>query len=194
MSRRIPLTQGKFAVVDDDDYQRLTDMGSWCYDGHGYAVKNKYFLTGKRGHLQMHRVVNNTPAGKLTDHINGDRLDNRKANLRTVDGTGNALNKAGHRQASYRGYFKTPHGTYAVRFCNRPIGTFGDEGLACQIYSMLLSGELEPQLIRMAQGYEIKRGKYQVRVKHDGQRLGFGVFDTAEEASHVYNEIKEQLA
>lgn len=192
--KTIPLTQGKVAIVDDEDYERLIAMGSWCYDGHGYAVKQRYFLDGKFGHLQMHRIVNNTPEGMMTDHINGNRLDNRRSNLRSVDGVGNALNKRGHRESTYRGCSKTREGKYVVRFRSKRIGVFEDEGLAYQIYTMLLSGELPPEPILTRQGWERKHGKYQVRIKLNGQRYSLGVFDSPDEATHVYNAVKEQLA
>lgn len=40
----------------------------------------------------LHRVVNNTPEGMYTDHINGNRGDNRRVNLRTCTPSENALN------------------------------------------------------------------------------------------------------
>lgn len=189
----IPLTKGRVALVDDEDYERLVGMGKWCYDGHGYAVKNKYFLTGKSGHLQMHRVIAGTPPGKLTDHINGDRLDNRKANLRIVDAAENVMNTRRRRLGLYSGYSLTENGTYAVRFRNKYIGKFDCEGLAAQVYEMLLNGELDCEPIYCRKGYEKKRGKYQVRIKSGGHRTTIGVFETEEEAHSVYFSIKDQL-
>ena len=67
----IPLTQGKFAMVDDEDYDMLI-IHKWNY--------NKC-ATRRKGIL-MHRVIMKCPEGLVVDHINRNRLDNRKANLR----------------------------------------------------------------------------------------------------------------
>lgn len=93
--REIPLTQGKFALVDDEDYDRLVAMGKW-YFRHGYAVKNIYErINGKKTwrNVHMHRVVANTPFGMFTDHINRNGLDNRKVNLRFCTFEENMRNK-----------------------------------------------------------------------------------------------------
>ncbi len=93
--KQIPLTKGKFALVDDEDFERLNKL-RWFYSDGGYAhtsvfmgkVEGKY----KTNHIRMHRFINNTPDGFITDHINGDKLDNRKENLRTVNKSQNARN------------------------------------------------------------------------------------------------------
>lgn len=85
--KKIPLTKGEYALVDDDDYDFLTQR-KWCASGRGYAVSR---IDGKL--VPMHRLVNKTPAGKITDHINRDRLDNRKSNLRTASYRLNGLNR-----------------------------------------------------------------------------------------------------
>lgn len=74
--RKIPLTQGKFALVDDEDYERLSKF-KWCVLSRGYAVRSD----GGRC-CYMHREIAGTPKGMDTDHINGDKLDNRRRNLR----------------------------------------------------------------------------------------------------------------
>ncbi len=88
-TRKIPLTQGKFAIVDDDYYWELSKH-KWCVSAFGYAVKK---TPGTNGIIWMHRLINNTPEGFETDHINRDRLDNRKENLRTCTTLQNQANR-----------------------------------------------------------------------------------------------------
>lgn len=89
--KKIKLTQGKYALVDDDDFEELNKY-KWCYIGCGYAVRS----VGKRLHqktVYMHRVIMNTPKGYETDHINHDRLDNRKCNLKVCTPCENQRNQ-----------------------------------------------------------------------------------------------------
>ena len=85
--KRKPLTQGKYATVDDADYEALSRF-KW-YFNNGYARRNK--KPRGVGLLHMHRVIANTPNGMFTDHINGNKLDNRRENLRVCT---HSLNKA----------------------------------------------------------------------------------------------------
>ena len=73
--KKIKLTQGKFALVDDKDFEWLNQW-KWYFNS-GYAVR------GCSKRILMHRVINNTPDDLITDHINQNKLDNRKCNLRT---------------------------------------------------------------------------------------------------------------
>src|SRR3990167_9413025 len=85
--KKIPLTQGKYAIVDDEDFDWLNQW-KWCFETLGYAMRGKYLgkINGKYKNvgIKMHRLINKTPDSLDTDHINGDRLDNRKINLRTA--------------------------------------------------------------------------------------------------------------
>lgn len=90
MIKKIELTQGKFAIVDKEDYERMNQF-NWHFAG-GYARRNKQFPDGKRRIVFMHRELMNTPDGYETDHINGDRLDNRRSNLRVVTRSQNQRN------------------------------------------------------------------------------------------------------
>lgn len=96
MAKEIALTQGKVAIVDDDDYDRLAEY-KW------YAHKNRtcnlYYAMRQVGTapnqkcIRMHRVVANAPDGVMVDHKDGDSLNNRKANLRLCTHGQNIANR-----------------------------------------------------------------------------------------------------
>ena len=87
--KEIPLTKGKVALVDDDDFDMLSKF-KWYY-GNRYAVRHDN-STKTRRPMFMHRVIIGTPDGMDTDHINGDKLDNRKCNLRVCTRSQNQIN------------------------------------------------------------------------------------------------------
>lgn len=104
--KTIPLTQGYSTKVDDEDYTELSKY-KWQYH-RGYARRASYDVNGTFHSVFMHRVINDTPKGFETDHINRDRLDNRRSNLRTVTKLENQQNKgiyknntSGHSGISY---------------------------------------------------------------------------------------------
>ena len=86
MSKIIPLTQGKEAIVDDEDYEWLSQW-KWFISKRKYA--SRHF--GDKL-MYMHRMIMNTPSGMETDHINGNELDNRRENLRICTRKENARN------------------------------------------------------------------------------------------------------
>lgn len=92
---QIPLVGGGFAIVDAADYARLIEY-EWRRlgePGHFYAYRYEKVGPGEWRKVFMHRVVNETPDGLFTDHINGDGLDNRRLNLRTVTHAQNMKNR-----------------------------------------------------------------------------------------------------
>lgn len=101
--RKIELTQGKFALVDNEDYERLNQF-VWHY-ALGYARRNIRLPNGKRRMEFMHRVIANTPEGLYTDHIDGNTLNNTKENLRNVEQGQNAKNarKRSKATSKYKG-------------------------------------------------------------------------------------------
>lgn len=100
--KSIVLTQGKKALVDNDDYELLA-AHNW------YAAKRGYGFyaqrVSKRKVVQMHRVVMNAKKGEEIDHINGNTLDNRKGNLRKVTRSQNEWNrkKQSNNTSGYKG-------------------------------------------------------------------------------------------
>jgi len=91
MSKEIKLTQGKVAIVDDDDYEYLS-KNNWYFSG-GYAKKATSRKSGKHTIVRMHRVIMDAPIGVDVDHRDGDKLNNRKENLRLCNRSQNLANK-----------------------------------------------------------------------------------------------------
>ncbi len=80
---KIPLTQGRFAKVDPEDYLWLSQF-RWCCKNSPrsiYAVRN-VTVGGKSTRVYMHRLIMKTPEHLVCDHVNHDGLDNRQGNLR----------------------------------------------------------------------------------------------------------------
>jgi hypothetical protein len=89
--KKIILTQGKFAKVDDSDYEKLNKF-KWYVNKYGntfYAVR----MSGRKT-LLMHAIIIRTPKGKSTDHIDGDGLNNQSKNLRVCSQGDNLKNKS----------------------------------------------------------------------------------------------------
>lgn len=81
--KEIILTKGFVAIVDDEDFEELNKV-NWCVTSHGYANRAIRLPSGKQRKITMHRVIMNPPDGLTVDHINHNRLDNRRENLRIV--------------------------------------------------------------------------------------------------------------
>jgi len=85
-------------MVDDEDYSRLSKF-SWWYDDHpsnGYAVREIQLSSNprRRKKIRMHQDILNIPSGMVADHIDFNKLNNQKSNLRAVS---KQINNA-HRQ------------------------------------------------------------------------------------------------
>jgi len=81
--KKIKLSQGKVTLVDDEDFDLLSKY-RWHYHTGcrcEYARRSTW-KDGKVGTIYMHQMIINTPPGLETDHINGNKLDNRRENLR----------------------------------------------------------------------------------------------------------------
>lgn len=102
--KKIPLTQGKFAVVNDVDYAFLTQW-KWCFH-EGYAVRNsrKSDILSKHTVVYMHRVVLSRKLGhsdlQNTDHKNQNGLDNQRGNLRPASRSQNEGNSKSRQGSS----------------------------------------------------------------------------------------------
>ncbi len=116
------------AFIDASD-EALISSHRWHLNDAGYA---KAGINGKS--VRMHRLILGSPPGVEIDHLNGNRLDNRRANLREATRALNAQNMAAHRDGSsrYRGVFWFARDQrWAVQVClagkKKHLGYFDDE-------------------------------------------------------------------
>ena len=141
----IPARGGLAALVDDQDAH--LEQYKW-FIAHGYAVRGFQLMPGRGGSrlLYMHHCIVGYPLKDLVaDHINGNRLDNRRANLRFVDNRINAQNHAGFRNGRKTSRFLGVHwetrrsrwvsqikypGSHTPKF----LGYFSNESAAAEAY------------------------------------------------------------
>lgn len=88
-------------LVDDVDYDILSKY-KWSLNHKGYPICN-IWIDGKRTTKSISRLLINPPKGKQVDHINGNKLDNRRNNLRMCSPQENCFNRK-HRKDSHSIY------------------------------------------------------------------------------------------
>lgn len=89
--KKLSLNKGYIVILDNEDYQKVSAVGGWYVDSRGYAITDKR-INGKRIIIDMHRLIHIPKEGFIVDHINQNKLDNRKSNLRDATKSINALN------------------------------------------------------------------------------------------------------
>lgn len=141
--KQIPLTRGKCAIVDDDDYERLMKH-KWfavLFKNGWYAARCLARNCGKQKTLLMHREIMSPPTGMQCDHINHNALDNRKSNLRIVTASENQHNcrkrkdnTSGHKGVVYSKAGKKWYAQISVNGGHKYLGSFSDKIAAAHAY------------------------------------------------------------
>lgn len=134
---KVGITQNKITLVDKEDLNRVSQH-SWCFDKDtGYAV-----ATVKSKKISLHRFIMLEPKDKFVDHINFNKLDNRKKNLRictpqeSVWHTNKQTNNtSGYKGVSWAKRQNKWHAQIFVNYKNIHLGFFNDKLEAVKAYN-----------------------------------------------------------
>ncbi len=138
----IPLTKGLFAKVDDEDYEYLMQF-KWHSSKakSGIYAKTSICVNGKSCFVTMHKMINKTKEGYLTDHIDHDTLNNQKLNLRscTIEESNFNRRRIKKGNSSYKGVtFEKNESRWRARIQHKEkvycIGSFKTEVDAAKAY------------------------------------------------------------
>lgn len=137
----IELSRGYVSLIDESDYPELSKT-KWSYNGCGYAVRAIWNPIKKKSRfILLHRQIMNPVKGQDVDHINGNKLDNRRSNLRLCSRSQNKAN-VGLKKTNTSGfkgvsYFKGTSRWRArikVNYKAKHLGFFLDKESAAKAY------------------------------------------------------------
>jgi len=171
--KKIPLTKGKYALVDDWAYEWLRRW-KWQYvcgpnNRTGYAQRGTR-ENGKLRCVLMHRYILDAPWTHLVDHKNGDTLDNRLDNIRLCTASQNAMNADRRKWSSkestsrYRGVWSK-----GCKSCQKKRKEKSDRMIMCS------------------------NCKWTAEIRANGVRHSIGTFTSELEAAKAYNKKAQEL-
>ena len=181
--------EGKFVCVDDEDYLKYHNL-KWHLSDTGYAMRRNNHKTER-----LHRLIMNAPDGMVVDHLNGNKFDCRKANLRVCSQRENAKNCHG-----VKGYaFDKNRGKWLVYYRRKFYGRYETEAEAKKAYRNAKSGK--PYELKFVKHCQLlptnisqrSDGKYVVGVQRNGVRKRKVGFSTVAEAKKYLEKLKGEM-
>jgi hypothetical protein len=131
--------KGKVVLIDLED-SVLFESRTWRINDYGYVYSSKTRI-GHKKQIFLHRFILGYSGELLVDHINRNKLDNRKSNLRLVTATQNVANsvKQNNCSSKYKGVAwrkdrKKWHAQILINNKHVHIGYFNDETEAAKAY------------------------------------------------------------
>lgn len=133
----ILLSNGDVAYCDASDYEIASKQENWCF-GDGYPYYTDYSETNKPKTVKLHQLLN--PGWEMTDHEDGNRLNNTRSNLRKCTSQQNNANRSGKQGTSrYKGVSMDSSrnkwiSSIQINNKTKHIGRFDDEIEAAKAY------------------------------------------------------------
>ena len=200
-------------IVDKEDYYRVKDI-TWCLDSHGYVVSTKNLGNGKYENLSLHRVIIDAKPGQIVDHIDRDKLNNTRGNLRFATVADNTRNTglSSRNTTGYKGVSKIGDRFTANIVCdgvNNFLGTYDSPEDAAKAYNIKaeeLFGEYawfndvdhkgfipapRKKFTSKYKGVSLNKatGKWRARTSVGGLEKHIGSYETEEEAAEAYEKF-----
>jgi hypothetical protein len=198
--------------VSEVDYDKV-QQGKWHLSG-GYAVGVCGDFKGR-----LHRFIMGAKTGEpMVDHINNNKLDNRRENLRFATSSENGRNRTKAKESTSKYYgvhFNSENKKWVCSFNNkeskRELFSFEKEEHAAYWYDVLMTDEfgIECKLNNVTKPanfvepikrikntrcvYQVPSGRFRARIGFNGERINIGTYDTYEEAEKAYDEKKTEL-
>jgi hypothetical protein len=152
----LPLSNGGFALVDDDIFEQVRGY-TWRRDHYGYVTRATT-IDGCDTVIKLHNVVAGyAPSPLVVDHISGDKLDNRRINLRFASQRLNHLNRR-KLTGIYRETVRTKYGVYTYWRVRLDLGsrkTISISGIEDEAEARSIAALLKGALIY----HELTKGK-----------------------------------
>ena len=131
----------KIVKIDYNDRDKLSAR-KWHISDTGYVVW-RGVEKGRKMTIRLHRIIIKAKQGEIVDHINRDKLDNRRANLRICTQKEHALNQ--DRVINAKGYWlHSQNLNWCVEYKGIKYGSFATETEAKQYVARLKNGEPLP--------------------------------------------------
>lgn len=190
------------AIFDLEDLELLESIGSLVIrSGYVCSKIKEHGSHSKDGRTfkQVSRIITNCSSDMFVDHINGNKLDNRKINLRNVTHIENCQNRQNLNKNNTSGV----HGVVGWRYSSsivingkrKHIGTFDTIEEAIKSIENISGRKIRKANSHSKTGY---RGVYPVKPKawisNKGKRKYIGSFNSIEEAENAIKEYKQQRA
>ncbi len=142
--KTIPLTQGQFAIVDNEDFEHLNQYKWYAFrrsEAYSYYAIRNVGRKPNRHSERMHNRIMNAPDGMEIDHRNHNSLDNRRCNLRICTRSQNMGNTRGckHHSSKFKGVSwnkenKNWRAIIGFNYKQINIGSFAIEADAAKAY------------------------------------------------------------
>ena len=139
----VPTANSDVSAVIDSDLAEIVSKHNW----YGFRSRNQVYLctrmAGLPSAIMLHHVVVGCPIKPMvTDHVNRNGLDNRRANLRTVTVRENGINRVDRSRTGFTGVYATRFGTFQsfIRINGKRV-SLGNRSTAEEAYQLYVEAQ-----------------------------------------------------